>query len=172
MYKVDDDVFYKGTGLCRVTAVRPVKLGGCGERVCYVLRPHGDPDSTVYIPVDNDELSELVRPVMTRLEAEALIDRMPDVPTPWIDNERDRSRDFLAMLRSCDSLHLVRLVRTLYLERIHRKEQGRTLGATDTKIMAAAERLLHEELAFVLGIVPGEVIPYIQRRLSGACAPA
>jgi RNA polymerase-interacting CarD/CdnL/TRCF family regulator len=60
----------------------------------------------------------------------------------------------------------VKLIRTLYLEKERKKGTGKRLNSTDVKIMTAAEKLLHEEFAVVLGIEPKDVVPHILAQLS------
>ena len=62
----------------------------------------------------------------------------------------------------------MRLVKTLYLEKISKKEKGKSLSTTDSRIMAIAEKLLYEEFAFVLNIEPKDVILFIQERVPQA----
>ena len=88
MYKNGELIFYGSTGVCRVegTEKRPEKGGG---REYYVLKPTCQ-DGTIYIPVDTQVY---MRPVISREEAERLIDTIPGVKAEEI---RERSFTQLA----------------------------------------------------------------------------
>lgn len=165
MISVNDHVFYGSVGVCRVTEIRNVKLGGSDEQNCYVLKPFNDSHSTIFVPIDNDALLKYIRPVLTRGEIDSLIQDMPQEESVWISNERERGEAYFAKIKSCDSRDLVRLIKTLYRERTGRREKGKTLSTTDSRIMAAAEKLLYGEFAFVLNIDLKDVVPFIQERI-------
>jgi CarD family transcriptional regulator len=165
MLKNNDFVFYNTTGVCKILDTRVVKFGGQEAQECYVLMPVTDPKSTIYVPTASEELLSDMRPVLSKEEIKNLIQSMPNEEDIWICDERERSKEYLAKIRSCDCHELVRIIKTLCLEKTRKKENGKTLNTTDTKIMTMAEKLLYEEFAFVLGISPKEVIPYIQERI-------
>ena len=67
MYQVGDLIVYGGTGVCRVMEVGP-QTGG---RLYYTLEPvYGS--CRIFTPVENSKV--LMRPIVTRQEAERLID--------------------------------------------------------------------------------------------------
>jgi CarD family transcriptional regulator len=164
MFKINDYVVFGNLGICRITDIRPARLGGA-EPVCYVLKSLADPASTLYLPTDSEDLPARIRPVVTRAEILALIEGMPGEATTWVQDERERSRDFLARVQSGNCRELVRVVKTLYQERARKRERGKTLTATDARLMAQAEKQLFDEFAFTLGIQREAVVPFILEHL-------
>lgn len=164
MFKINDYVYYGAVGVCRVAELRMVELGGMSSQECYVLKPLSDLTTSIYVPMSNQGILDHIRPVMSKDQIYELIDHMPEEATVWISDERQRSRVYYAKINSCDSRELVQLIKTLYLEKNHHSKSKR-LGTTDSKIMGTAERLLYEEFAFVLGLDPKEVPPFIQARI-------
>lgn len=74
MYHVGELIVYGGTGVCRVEAVEtPQQRGPEAGRQYYLLKPLYQ-DGTIRIPVDS---KVFMRPVISRQEAEALIDAIP-----------------------------------------------------------------------------------------------
>ena len=74
MYQVGELIVYGGTGVCRVEAVAtPQQRGPEAGRQYYLLKPLYQ-DGTIRIPVDS---KVFMRPVISRQEAEALIDAIP-----------------------------------------------------------------------------------------------
>ena len=165
MFSVHDKVFYSSTGVCQIIDIRHEKLGGELQH-CYVLKPCFDTRSVVYVPTDQEGLASNMRKTLTRQEIQDLVQAMPQEEGLWISDERERSRILHAKARSCDSHELMCLLRTLYLEKQRRSGSGKGMGALDARLMSAAEKLLHEEFAVVLGIAPQEVLPYILTQLS------
>ena len=57
------------------------------------------------------------------------------------------------------------MIRTIYLNKKDRKSLGKKLYKVDDEIMQAAEKLLNEEVAFVLGIDSKAVPKYISSHI-------
>jgi len=172
MFKVNDHVFYSSTGVCSISDIRIAKVGGMAERECYVLKPLRDSHSILYVPTDQTDLSSHMRHLMTKDEIMDLIHAMPGEDILLIINERERSKEYYARVSSCDSHDLVRVIKSLHHEQRRRKATGKGLNTTDSRIMTAAENLLHEEFAFVLGIPVKEVHSFILEELQVALQPA
>lgn len=129
------------------------------EREYYILKPAYDPNSTIYAPVDNNMIN--IRKIMTVKEVYDLIKTMPDNKPIWIDDINLRKEKYNEILKKGDKVELVKLIRTLYLEKEKKKNEGKKLYVGDEKIMSEAQRLLHEEFALVLNIKVDEVLPFI-----------
>ena len=129
------------------------------EREYYILKPAYDPNSTIYAPIDNNMIN--IRKIMTVQEVYNLIKTMPDNETIWIDDINLRKEKYNEILKRGDNVELVKLIRTLYLEKEKKKIEGKKLYVGDEKIMSEAQRLLHEEFALVLNIKVDEVLPFI-----------
>lgn len=83
---------------------------------------------------------------MTINEVYSLINTMPHTESIWIEDINLRKEKYTKILKSGDNKQLVKLIRTLYLEKVEVKK----LYVNDEKIMTDAEKLLHEEFALVL----------------------
>lgn len=165
MFKVNDCIFYSTIGICRITAIQTTKRGEAEERECYVIKPMADPHSTLFVPTDQEGLAAHMRHLLSKDEIDGLIQNMPMEESIWISNERDRSKEYFAKISSGDIHDLIKIIKTLYQEKGRKKATGKGLNTTDNRIMNTAEKLLHEEFAFVLGIDPKDVAQYIQDRL-------
>jgi CarD family transcriptional regulator len=167
MFKINDYIFYSTTGVCRIVDIRAATFDGLEGQKCYVVRPIKDSSSIIYIPVDNDEMLGKMRSVLTKEDICNLIHDMPNETSIEFCDERDHSKEYYSKIGSCDSRELVRIIKTIYLEKIRKKGKGKGKGLnqTENKIMFLAEKLLYEEFAFVLGIEPQQVIPFIRERI-------
>ena len=104
---------------------------------------------------------------MTINEVYSLINTMPHTESIWIEDINLRKEKYTKILKSGDNKQLVKLIRTLYLEKEKKKVEGKKLYVNDEKIMTDAEKLLHEEFALVLDIKVDEVLPFILGKLEG-----
>ncbi|MBP3915198.1 MULTISPECIES: CarD family transcriptional regulator [unclassified Clostridium] len=159
MFAKNDYIIYGTTGVCKITGIEKKKFNTSAEREYYILKPAYDPNSTIYAPVDNNIIN--IRKIMTVKEVYDLIMAMPDNKTIWIDDINLRKEKYNEILKKGDKVELVKLIRTLYLEKQKKKNEGKKLYVGDEKIMSEAQRLLHEEFALVLNIKVDEVLPFI-----------
>ena len=166
MYRVNDCVVYGMTGLCRIVDIRNERFGGTEEQAYYVLKPLYNPGSTTYVSTADDELVGQMRPVISRDGIDDLLAFAKKDSGVWIEADRDRSEAYGAQITSGDRYQLISLLKSLHVELEKRKQMGRKLNQSDAKTMGIAERILHEELAFVLGISVEEVVPFILARVS------
>ncbi len=164
MFQVNDTVRYGTSGVCKITQVmtRPFK----GEQKQYfVLRPVHDSRSTLFVPVDNQELVAKMRPVLTKEEVMNLIHAMPSFEQLWIGDEQQRKQTFRGILSSGDCKQAICMIKALHLEGINLREKGRKLRMDDERCLRDAERLLYDEFSLALAMEPEEVLGFIKEQL-------
>lgn len=159
VFSKNDYIIYGTTGVCKIVDIIKKKFGTNNEREYYVLKPTYDINSTIYAPTYSDAIS--IRKIMTVSEVYELIKTMPDNETIWIEDINLRKQKYTDILKNANKKELVKLIKTLYLQKQQKKEEGKKLYVGDEKIMSEAERLLHEEFALVLKIKIEEVLPFI-----------
>lgn len=164
MFSIKDHVFYGTTGVCEIVDIKTESFGDSVAQEYYVLQSLFS-NALTYVATDATRRTNSLRPLMSVADVQALIARLPGEERIWPKDERERNEVFAAKLKTGDSHELARLVRTLYLEKAEKRVSGKRLSSADSRIMSAAEKLLHEEIAFVLAIKPEEVVPYIRERL-------
>ncbi len=168
MLAVGQTVVYGTQGVCTVREISILKLGKTkGEY--YVLSPVDDPGSTVYVPTANEKLMGKLRPVLTEKEADALIDEAVREPLEWIVSDAERKSTCDDIVKSGDRKQLMQLVGMLYRRREALKDQKKHFHNIDAQYLKTAERMLHGELAYALGIAADDVADYIRRRTAGEC---
>ncbi len=164
MFAVSERVNYGATGVCTIIDIRRERMGGqMGEY--YILRPVFQENATIYVPVDNKQLTAKMRAVLSEDEIRTLIAEMPTIPEQWIPEETERTASFKAALRSGDRRQLIALIKSVYRHRRELAEMGKHLRVSDAALMKEAEALLYGEFALVLGIRPDEVLPLICKQL-------
>ena len=170
MFSIGDKIMYGGTGVCVVEGITSVKLSGMERaRDYYVLRPMYQ-SGTIQTPVDNEKIP--IRPVMTRAEAERLVDTIPNVDAV-ICMEKNLSalrNHYQQQMSSFDCLDLIRVTKSIYAKKKDAEKRQKKIGMTDEKFLRRAEDLLFGELAVALDISRDKVTDYIADRLGGPIA--
>ncbi len=163
MLAVGQTVVYGTQGVCTVKELSMLKLGKTkGEY--YVLSPLDDPGSTVYVPTANEKLMSRLRPVLSSDEADALIIEAINEPLEWIVSDNERKAVCDEIVKNGSRKQLMQLIAMLYRRREALKDQKKHFHNVDAQYLKTAERMLHGELAYALGINADEVADYIRSR--------
>lgn len=164
MFTKGDVVSYGTTGVCKIEGECENKVKGELKKY-LVLKPVYQKNSTVYVPLDNEELTSRLKRLLTYDEINEIIEKMPSDDNDWILNDNERIEFFRETLKGGDREKLVRMVRMLYLHRNTQNEIGRKLHASDDHFLKDAEKLVFDEFALVLGIEPDEVVDFINKKI-------
>ena len=167
MFKPGDQIVYGTNGVCEVVAVGPVAIGSA-DRDYYTLQPLYATE-VIYTPVDT---KVFLRPVISRAQAEDLIDRIPSIPEK-VCTERSQGllrEHYEAAFHSHNCTDLVQLIKSVYHKGRVAEKEGKKLGQLDLRYMKRAEDILHGELAAALGIERTQVMGYIKTALEGPAA--
>lgn len=160
MFKKDDLIMCGGHGVCRVVDVVGNPIDRLDKkRKYYLLSPVFEKGSTVYTPVDSDKV--IMRPIMTKEEAEALIARITEIETVWIQEEKNREQMYKEAIRTYDCDTLVEIIKTLYLRKQNRLHEGKKVLSSDEQYLRKAEELLYSEMSLSLSIPKEKVEEYI-----------
>ena len=166
MFAVNDYIVYGNHGVCKVENIGTVSLAMVDkDKVYYTLRPVYKNEAVVYAPVENPKSS--IRPVLTKEEADALIEEIPQLESVWIANEKEREAQYKAALKSCDCRELIRIIKTLYCRKMDRIRDGKKVTVVDERYFRQAEDQLYGELAFVMEMERSQMGDYLTERISG-----
>lgn len=163
MFKVNDYVVYGSTGVCRITDIGKNDLSSA-ETIYYVLHPVYNNNMTIKTPVNNPNV--LMRAIISKDDISSLIATMPEQEIICIDDERQRRNIYKAALKTGKNEELMKIVKTLTLEKKAKSVIGKKLTKTDEDILNTAEKQLYEEFAVALNISLDEVVPYILEHIS------
>lgn len=168
MFKVDDYIMYGMTGVCKVKDIENRKNRAREEKQYYVLNPISSNTTVIRIPVDNEII--IMRPILSKEEVNDLIYSISDnedqwAEALWIEDERERSKDFNLALKSCNCNEWIKLITTICSKKKEKKVEGKKLATSDDNVMKAAEKLLNEEFSVILNITPEEVPSYIANNI-------
>ena len=160
MFSIGDKIIYGENGVCTVSKIAPLDQSGASPgRLFYHLEPLIG-SGIYFTPVDS---GAFMRPVISREEAEALIDAMPSIaPAICRDNRFNHVDAFYKELfrqHSCEAL--VAIVKGLR-ERMNEKK---TKSSRAESTMKRARDMLNGELSLERGMEVSEVEDYILSRI-------
>ncbi|MBQ8309627.1 MAG: hypothetical protein IJX80_01275 [Clostridia bacterium] len=160
MFQKDDYVFYGSGGICKISDVRTAPLDGMpADREYYVMQSIHDANGMIYVPVDSDKV--FLRPILSRKEASALLDRIPHVDA--IDEPN--SKQLRARYVECMQTHVpedwVRVIKTVWRRANADARRGQRISETERTMAENAKRYLHAELALALGLCERDMEEYI-----------
>ena len=163
MFKINEYVIYGGNGVCKVTdiGVPEISRFDC-EREYYTLVPVYE-TGKIFAPVDNTKV--VMRKVLTREEADDLINNISSVEVKWVENMKDRELEFKSISRDYDCEGFVKIIKTIIERKKKCSSDGKKMSASDTNYLKKAQEYLWGELAIVLNIPKDTVNSYIENRL-------
>ena len=159
MFQPGELIFYGRTGVCRVERIEELE----GQQY-YRLQPLYQ-TCTICTPVNG---KVFMRSVLTREEADALIDQIPSVCVKPVECHalRELTERYLASINTYDAAELLAMTMSIYAKKQQALRDRKKLGAIDERFLREGEALLFGELAVALGIAPNEVPNYIKMRIS------
>ena len=132
MFETGEYVVYGRTGICQVTGVTTMKMdGSSSERLYYILRPGGETEGKIFTPVEGGK--QVLRGIITKEEAEKLIDEIPSIETLSIENEKFREDSYKKCIRTCECRDLLRIIKTIYIRKQARLSHGKKTTSTEKK---------------------------------------
>ena len=106
-----------------------------------------------------------MRAVLTKEEADILIDNIRDIEELWVGNDKLREEKYKETMRSCECRDWIRIIKTLYLRKQERIAQGKKTTAMDEKYLRMAEDNLYSELSVALGVPKEQMEEHIANRM-------
>ncbi len=164
MFQKDEYVFYESGGICKISDIQKAPLEGMpADREYYILQSVHSANGTMYIPVDNDKV--FLRPLLNRVEAEALIARIPEVDAIEEGNAKLLRTKYQEAMHAHDPVEWVRIIKTVWRRTTGNPIRPQRLSETERSLSENAKRYLYTELALALGMSAGEMEQYIIDRI-------
>ena len=83
-------------------------------------------------------------------EAQAVLDRVPEIEALAVNNEKERETRYKEAVRSCELDSVISLLKCLHIRNEQRAQAGKKATSVDERYGKMAEHNLNAELAFVL----------------------
>ena len=164
MYKINDQIIYGNSGVCKIMDITaPKNIGTDNDQLYYVLQPL-DQRCVIYAPVNT---KVFMRPVISVEEAERLIDTIPAIQAEAYYSNRinELTRHYQTVLQANNCADLIELVMSIKTKKKTAELQNRKLGQIDERFMKQTEELLYGEFSLALGIPKNNVSKYIASRV-------
>ena len=167
MFEKGETVYYGTAGVCKVNDICRSPFDPRDERMYYVLEPSDFNTGTIiYAPADNDKV--LLRSLITKGEAEALISSISALPALEIANEKQRREEYRNAMKNGTPESLVRVIKTIYTRKSTGNKDKKRMSDTDTEFDKVARRALLGELCAVLGTPANEIESLINSEMKKA----
>lgn len=164
MYKIGEYVVHGRNGVCKVADITHIDISGASkDQLYYILVPLKSEDSKVFYPVDSDRV--VMRPIVTKEEAEQIVAEIESIEPMWINNDRQREARYKEVIDTCDCRNLICIIKTLYERTKEREAQGKKMTYVDERYFREARNTLYQEFAIALGIDKTEVEAYIKEKM-------
>lgn len=148
MYQIVDCFLYGREGVCTITDIVTRKIKG-EEKKYYVLAPQ-DHHITIFIPIDNKQAVLKMRQVLSKEAIYKLIKAMPDNETIWIEDKNVRKQKYNNIIVNGNHEQLVKLIKTLYLQREKQLKLGKNFHVQDQQFLDTCEKILNQTRLFHL----------------------
>lgn len=150
-----DAVVYKCRGLYKVEDVGTLDFSFVDNgKQYYTLQSVENAGDRAYIPTEDE--TNIRRPV-SREEALAIIDRIPQIEVLQVKNEKFREQEYKDCISDFCPENWVKVLKTTY----KRTKSRGSITSLDRKYQMLLEHALYSELSFALGIPAGEMQDFI-----------
>lgn len=164
MFEVEDYVVYGQTGVCQVTNIGPLDIGrNTKDKLYYTLSPVYVKGNKIYTLVDSDKV--MLRKLITKEEAWALIDDLSSVEVIWEENGKLREGKYREIMKKYTCSEWLKIIRTLTVRKQETLSQGKKFSAIDERYFRQAEDCLYREFAIALSMPVEEVANFIAERV-------
>lgn len=164
MFKIGDYVVKANDGICEVKDIVNPSFVKDKDKKYYQLVSLKEKSSVLYVPVEKEEL---LRHALTKEQALALIDSIPDIKKMWIENEREREQSYKKAVTSNDPKKLIAVIKLIYEREKARQENGKKVTAVDGRYFEITQNMLYEELELVMQCDRDAIFEMIRKRCEG-----
>ena len=160
MFEIGSYVMYRAEGVCKISDIRDESFGAIGvQEKYYILSPLNDEKSTVYVPMGNNALLGMMRPLISAEEICRMVLELKDERLEWIPDSRARNTAFRELLSRGDRRELIVLLHTIW-EQI---EGGKRPTGSDEAAIKRAKKLLYEEFSITTDLASEEAVESLLR---------
>ena len=163
MFEIGSFVVYRAEGVCRISDIRVESFGALGgEESYYILTPNNDEKSTVYVPMSNERLVGMMRPLLSAEEIGETVSELRASRVEWVEESRARNARFREILSLGDRRDLIVLANTL-AERAVLASRGevKKLTGGDENTLRRACRMLYEEFSMTTSLTEEQILPLL-----------
>lgn len=161
MWSINDRVMHNVYGICKICEITEREVDDDIIKY-YVMVPIDDEITRILVPVNK---TTSIKELLTRDKIIELIQAIPQSEAVNIDNKNRRRMVFSDLLTKGTRLDRLGIIKILFEEKQELEKDNRKLHVRDEAILTQAEKLLHEELGYVLEIDEKDVGKFIHNIL-------
>jgi CarD family transcriptional regulator len=162
MLQKGDLIVYSAHGVCQIDDICEKSFSG-EVRTYLVIHPLEDPNLTINVPAEQQKDAAL--PIMSRDEAEQILQSFHRPGVRWIDNRNQRNQIYQEMIHSGDRRQIAQVVNTLMKKKDETERAGKKFGLTDQKLLTSVQKILFQELSIALQLPLEDVEQIIYGRI-------
>jgi len=160
MYKAGDIVVHKHD-ICKIIDIKKkFRL----DEDYYTLIPVDDSTLIIHTPVSDKR--GLIRNIITKEAAEALIQKIPEIETIKVDDDRLLENEYIKAINSGKHENLIKIIKTTYLRKVEKINNGKKVGEKDKNYFRLAEKLFYTEFSAALGMSYQETKKYVENKVA------
>ena len=161
MFKIKDSVIHCREGLSTI-----VSMNNMNGKDYFLVSVNHNSGETIYVPVETAE--NIIRPLLNKDEADALLKYIKKINKDFNSNTKQRRDAYKKMLSSGDVKEIAYLYRQLYFyEKIGGENNTEIkLGPVDLDMLRYAEGMLMDELAITYGKSRNEIKAFVEKKIS------
>lgn len=148
MKKGDYVVHWSGK-VCMIDNVADLDFTGT-KREYLILTPVRDAGETIYVPVDKAD--GILRPILSKPQAEELVTQLKDIEPLLIKDEKQRTQEYKKAFYSQNYINIVKIAKELYIRKDIRTRDGKKLPSRDAQMISLVEMTFEEEMAIALDV--------------------
>lgn len=145
MFEIGGRVIYRAEGVCVINDIRSERFGNSGEEQYYVLSPLNDPRSTIFVPLANERLVSMMRPLLFAAELMEMVKDTEEDRLEWHGDSRNRNAQWREILSVGHPRQLMVMIRTIREHLSPEVADGMRATGIDLAAKARAEKLLLDE---------------------------
>lgn len=157
MFSIGDTILYNPAGVCTIDDIREESIMD-EEMEYYILKPVYRSASTIYVPVENGDLTAKMMPLLEEKDIQAIMKKSTSSVT-WIEDSKSRIADYMDILAKGQRMDTIQVIRLLLRHKEEVLQSNHKFYATDEKILNLALKLIGEEFGYVLKQDPEEIFP-------------
>ena len=164
LFSIGDKIIFGSDGVYTVSEYTTSPIDKHDTRQFYLLRPVYGHESNIIITPASNERGKL-RAVMSRDDALAFIDSMPEIAILTVEREKNRRDTYRQALDVPTPTNLVSIIKTVAVRREELAKVKKRPSESDNDYEKKAKHCLYGELSIALEIPITEVERFIECRL-------
>ena len=161
MFKISDSVIHCREGLSTIVGIKDMN-----GKDYFLVNVHHNSGETIYVPVDT--ASSIIRPLMSKKDADLLLSYIKDIKKEFNTNTKQRRDAYKRKLSSGDVKEIAYLYRQLYFYNLIGGENNTEikLGPVDIDMLSFAEGMLLDELSLTYAVERDKIKDYIEKKIA------